>query len=316
MAAAVELAMRRVRDRIGDKPLFIVGYSNGGALAVQHVLAALEDESLARSQGVVLISPEIGISRLAMFAVWQERLGHLLGFEKLSWNSIKPEYDPYKYGSFALNAGKQAYYLTEEIQAQITKLTASGALEQLPPILAFQSAVDATVSASVLVSGLFDRLPRGNHELVIFDYNRSSKIGPIMKKNPAAWLDELSKNTNRPFDLTFITNKTPQHRGVVAHHRAAGGSEVSIVKLGLMWPMHIYSLSHVALPFAPEDPVYGGESAKESPGIALGRLALRGENGALRVSANDMLRLRWNPFHPYLVERLMTFVSPKGPDSK
>ena len=73
----------------------------------------------------------------------------------------------------------------------------------------------------------------------------------------------------------------------------------------------------MALPFAPEDPLYGGEGADESPGdIKLGQLALRGENSALRIGAGDMLRLRWNPFHSYLVQRLLAFESPQGSDPK
>ena len=91
-----------------------VGYSNGAALGVNYALSSLEDASLPAIKGLVLISPAIGITKLAALAVWQERLGHLLGLEKLAWNSILPEYDPYQYRSFALNAGKQTHFLTRE----------------------------------------------------------------------------------------------------------------------------------------------------------------------------------------------------------
>lgn len=57
-----------------------------------------------------------------------------------------------------------------------------------------------------------------------------------------------------------------------------------------------YPLAYVAPPFPPNDPLYGGEQAEASPGIQLGRIALRGERGVLQLSAADMLRLRWNPF--------------------
>lgn len=43
MAAAVQLAMRDLRRKLGDKPLYIVGYSNGAALAVHYALTALAD---------------------------------------------------------------------------------------------------------------------------------------------------------------------------------------------------------------------------------------------------------------------------------
>jgi esterase/lipase len=137
MAAAVRLAVRHLREQVEDRPLVIVGYSNGGALAVHYTLEALEDDQLPLPARIILLSPEIGITKLAALASWQERLGHLLGLEKLAWNSIVPEYDSYKYGSFALNAGKQAYLLTAEIQSRLTKLGSTGDLRRFPPTLAF-----------------------------------------------------------------------------------------------------------------------------------------------------------------------------------
>jgi hypothetical protein len=50
-----------------------------------------------------------------------------------------------------------------------------------------------------------------------------------------------------------------------------------------------------------------------SPGIRLGRIALRGEKGVLEVAAADMLRLRWNPFYPYLERRVMERLELDGP---
>jgi hypothetical protein len=40
--------------------------------------------------------------------------------------------------------------------------------------------------------------------------------------------------------------------------------------------------------------------------------ALRGERGALQINAADMLRLRYNPFYPYMERRLLEFL--KGKD--
>jgi len=139
MAGAVRLAMGHLKKQLGDIPLYMVGYSNGGALAVQYILSTLENATLPRASGVVLMSPEIGIAKIAALAVWQGRIGRLLGLPKLAWNSVLPEYDPFKYNSFAVNAGNQAYRLTNEIQNQITRYTKSGVLSRLPPIMAFQS---------------------------------------------------------------------------------------------------------------------------------------------------------------------------------
>ncbi len=318
MAAAVRLAMSELQEKSAGAPLYIVGYSNGGALAVQYVLDSLADESLKPVDGLILISPEIGITKFAALAKWQERLGHLLGLEKLAWNSILPEYDPWKYGSFALNAGKQAYRITQEIQLQITVQAKAGTLGRVPPILAFQSVVDATVTAPALVNNLFDRLPaisskQGNnhqihHELVLFDINRYAEIEPLMKVNPSAWIEPMLKSDNPQFMLTLMSNKSRENKHLIAASRMPGSSKVETCETGFSWPEGVYSLSHVALPIPPDDPVYGGDEAGSSPGIVLGGLALRGEKGVLQVPAADMLRLRYNPFHSYLEHRMLIFM--------
>ncbi|MBW2290272.1 MAG: alpha/beta fold hydrolase [Deltaproteobacteria bacterium] len=308
MAAAVQIGVRHLRDEVADAPLYAVGYSNGGALAVQYALSALEDDTLPSLDGLVLLSPEIGISRLAALATWQEWLGHLLGLGKLSWSSILLEYDPFKYGSFAINGGKLAHELTIEIQNRIGRVAAAGGLDRFPPLIAFQSIVDATVTAPALVKNLFERLPAGEHELVLFDVNRTAQISSLLNHNPTAWVDSMLENRKLLFGLTAITNEGPHSERVVVRHRAPGARVATSTPLDLRWPKDVYSLSHVALPFPPDDPVYGGPNAAESPGIQLGNVALRGERGALLISASDQLRLRWNPFHSYLLDRTVEFV--------
>jgi alpha-beta hydrolase superfamily lysophospholipase len=322
MAAAVRLAMKELQDKSAGAPLYIVGYSNGGALAVQYTLDSLTDESLKIVDGLVLLSPEIGISKLAALAKWQERLGHLLGLEKLAWNSLLPEYDPWKYGSFALNAGNQAYLITQEIQQQITRQAKAGALKNMPPILAFQSVVDSTVTAPALVHNLFNRLPalspahvdthHTHHELVLFDINRWAEIDPLMNENPSAWIDPMREDENLGFMLTLMTNQSHaqshERKQVFAVSRLPGSSEPEECDTGLSWPEGVYSLSHVALPIPHDDPVYGGNEAGPSPGVNLGDIALRGEKGVLRVPAADMLRIRYNPFHKYLQRRTLVFM--------
>ena len=51
------------------------------------------------------------------------------------------------------------------------------------------------------------------------------------------------------------------------------------------------------------------------PGIRLGEIALRGERGVLQIGAADMLRLRWNPFYPFVQQRLLSFFSLDGQHS-
>jgi len=307
MAAAVRLAARHVQNAIGKRPLYIVGYSNGGALSVEYILRTLTDPSLPRPSGIVLLSPEIAVSPAAALAVWQGRLGHLLGLEKLAWNTLLPEYDPFKYGSFPVNAGDLAHRITIHLQQQLDALQGTGRLAELPPIIAFQSSVDATVTATALVENLFERLPSAGHELVLFDINRRLELDLLLKQDPRTVFEPLLTNNARSFDLTVVTNSAGDSNHVQAYTARSGASATDSIQLKEVWPKGVFSLSHVALPFPPTDAVYGGPDANESPGIQLGNLAMRGERNVMVVSGADILRLRWNPFYEYVQTRIIQF---------
>ena len=308
MLAAVRLAMDHLAGQSGEQPIYIVGYSTGAALAVLYALDAVQDSELPQARRLVLLSPAIGVTPAAALSVWQGRLGHLLGLDKLAWNAILPEYDPFKYGSFAINAGDVVYRLTLEIQERITALGEGGALDRVPPILAFSSIVDATVFTPDLVEGLFERLPAGGHELVLFDINRRTGIEPVLKFRPEAVIEALRADPKPAFTLSVVMNRTEQTGEVVVRSKGAPkGHELADVDPGLSWPEHVYSLAHIALPFPANDPLYGGEPAGEDFALRLGKLAMRGERGVLRIPASDMLRQRWNPFYSYLESRVLEF---------
>jgi alpha-beta hydrolase superfamily lysophospholipase len=306
MAAAVRLAARHVRERIGDAPLYVVGYSNGGGLTVHYALEALADPALPLPDGIVLISPEIGVTPAAGYASWQAQLGKLLGLQKLAWSSVGPEFDPYKYVSFAVNGGTIAYDVTSEIQQKLDAAAAAGTLARFPPTIAFQSAVDATVSVPALVSNLMYELPaeRG-HELVLFDLNRRLEVEHLLVKDPRDELEKLRVTSTLPFALSVLTNESEDSPRIALRHTPAGSTERSITPTDLEWPPAIFSLSHLALPFAPDDVLYGLEARKGADVVQLGALALRGERGVLRITPDEMLRLHSNPFYPYLERRVL-----------
>jgi len=308
MAAAVRLAVQHLFTEINGQPLYIIGYSNGSALAVHYALSALDDPGLPKPDGLVLVSPAIGVTPLAAFAVWQARLGHLLWLDKLDWNAIEVEYDPSKYNSFAVNAGDQVFRLTSEIQNLLRKNEEAGRLPQLPPMLAFQSVVDTTVSAAALVTGLFEKLPESGHELVFFDINRINDTAKFFDNDPKPYLNRILYHEKLSYALTLVTNENETSSSVHLLHRPAGAEGLKTTPVSLAWPQGIHSLAHVSLPFPETDPLYGTDSSAENPGVHLGNIALRGERGVLRVAAADMLRLRWNPFYPYIEERILDFV--------
>ena len=85
MNAAVTLAMAHLHEALPDKPIVMVGYSNGAALALHHSFAAINEASPVKPAALVLMSPEIGLTPIAALASWQAWLGEILGIGELAW---------------------------------------------------------------------------------------------------------------------------------------------------------------------------------------------------------------------------------------
>ena len=309
MQAAVRLAMRDLGARTGpDRPLLVIGYSNGAALAVDYALAALDDASLPRPAGLVLISPAIGVSKLAVVGRLKTGLSSLPGFERAAWESIATEFDPYKYTSFSFHAAGETFRLTRALSRGVERRAGGSPLNGFPPVLAFLSTVDSTVQAQAVADALLDHLAPGGHELVLFDVNRYADVQPLLVSDPGPLTERLRARAQRPYALTVITNASPQSLQVVEQRTPAGSGRAEQRELGVAWPPMTFSLSHVALPFPPDDPLYGFEVRERANHVQLGRLEIRGENGVLKVPMWALTRQRSNPFHAYLLERIDGFV--------
>jgi alpha-beta hydrolase superfamily lysophospholipase len=309
-AAAVRLAMGELRSRLDPAtPLYIAGYSNGAALAVEYALSVLEGEALPAVDGLVLLSPAIGVSPVAALAIWQSRLSWLFGLKKLAWTDLALEIDPYKYNSFTVNAGDQIYQLTGNIASRISRLAGSDAIKRFPRTIAFQSVVDATIPPATLIDLLFMKLGPGGHELVLFDVNRHAESVSLLRADPENLTARLLGDAQLPFGLTLLTNADPESDDLVARRKPAGESDSADRPTGLSWPQGLFSLSHVAIPFPPDDPVYGGifDLADDEERITLGSVSIRGERNLLQIPDNYFLRLRYNPFFDYLAARALEF---------
>ena len=179
--AAVRLGVRRVRERIGpDKPLVLVGYSNGGALALKYALDQVESGDGVRATRLVLISPMIGVAPFA----WMSRVISLLGpipyFEKARLARRHARIQPVQ-GQLVSGERRVAVVAVDDRPAGSDSPTGKrGRLKQLPPMLAFQSLVDPTVSTSAVVHALFDQLDGNGSQLVMFDINRLSGLAPFI----------------------------------------------------------------------------------------------------------------------------------------
>jgi alpha-beta hydrolase superfamily lysophospholipase len=312
-AAAVRIAMREARRRVGpDAPIHLIGYSNGGALAMLHALDALADAALVRPDRVVLLSPMIGVSPFARFAGLAGLPAMLPAFAHAAWLSTLPEFNPFKYNSFPVNAGTQSARLTAAVQERLEAASRAGRLGELPFVLTFQSLVDSTVLTRAVIERLHARLPQGRSELVLFDQNRAARLEGLILPAFHGPAEAHLPPAPRPFTATIVTNAHPGTFEVVARTTRAGAREVEEHALGLSFPREMYSLSHIALPFPASDSLYGG--APEPPrafGISLGAAAPRGETGMLVMPLDSLARVSWNPFFAQMVERIAAEIPPR-----
>lgn len=306
IAYVVQLGMRHLAGRVGDKPIHIIGYSTGAPLAIDYALAAQEDPTLPEPAKLVLVSPAIGVSPAAALAKWSRRLSILPGLSRLAWLDIQPEFDPFKYNSFTTNAAEQVFELTRSVA---NRLAARNDSERpLPPMLVFKSTVDATVSNDAVVDRLLLRLAPDRHELVVFDVNRLAATAILLRTDPGPFTERLIADTKLPFTFTLVSNTRADSLAVAAVTKAPFGTKAERGEpLEHTWPHGVFSLSHVALPFPPEDPLYGASPADQGQ-LFLGQQALQGERGVLAIPENFLLRLRHNPFYAYQEARILAWL--------
>jgi hypothetical protein len=246
---------------------------------------------------------------MARWASTVDALSSLPGLHKLAWETLQPEYDPYKYNSFPVNAGAQIWKLTRRIDDQLSDLAKHGGATGLPRILAFQTGADATVSTVAVINALYGRLPNEGHRLVLFDANRIGNERQILRPELFAGRDRLLSGPALPFDLEIVTNEKDEEPGVSSWIRAAGSTHVEHVPTNLLWPRDLFALSHVAMPVPADDPVYGEVPPQgQNRRIWLGHAALYGEREMLLVPETALLRLRYNPFFPWMTQRITTFL--------
>jgi alpha-beta hydrolase superfamily lysophospholipase len=304
-ATAVKVGSRHVSSMIGDgKPFYIAGFSNGALLTVNYALESIEDDRLKKPDRLFLFSPSIGVTKLAEMSKWLKMLGFIPYFEKSKWTEISPEYDPFKYTSFPLNASMQLYGLSKKVQKSLLDHHTKGTLCQLPPMVTFQSLIDSTVITKDIVNKLYDKLSENDHELVLFDVNRRAYLQNFLKSKHDQLLSELTKPGKKPYTLTIITNKDDSTVEIAARTKTQGSTDFNAqIGLDMAWPRNVYSLSHIAIVFPVDDPLYGLEPGNDTS-LHLGNIGLKGERNLLKISAENLIRLRCNPFFGYITDSI------------
>jgi alpha-beta hydrolase superfamily lysophospholipase len=313
MAAAVRLGAAHLAAKVGPRPIHFIGYSTGAPLALDFALDALEGKAAPVPAGLVLISPAIGLHPAAALAVWKRRLSAVPGLGGLAWLLVEREFDPFKYNSFTTNAGEQVHRLTQSVAGRVEARARSHPDRVLPPTLVIKSNADATVATDAVVDRLLGRLDPHRHELLLFDINRCEAQSILLFTDPRSLAIRVVGDGSLPFAVTLVTNEGPESPVVVARRQAPFSAGFSPTEpLGLAWPPGVISLSHVALPFPLDDPLYGRRPPESKDHLFLGQMAIQGERGLLTLPLEWLLRLRHNPFYDYLEARVLAWVASAG----
>lgn len=309
MIAVTRLAMTHLSASVGDKPIHIVGYSTGAALSLNYSLDVADGVASPMPASLVLISPAIRVHAAASLASFKRGASSVPGLGGFAWLSVMPEFDPYKYNSFATNAADAVHQLTRTVDGRIAARASSGPISELPPILAVKSAVDATVTTDAIVDNLLSLLEPNRHELVLFDVNRFAAKASLLVDDPGPLTKKLMEDESLPFGLTVIANRDTSTRDVVARYKAPLSGNVTEHALhGLSWPADVFSLSHIALPFPPNDPLYGSNPPSADEPLHLGDIPMRGERDINQIPSEWLLRMRFNPFYEVLETRVLEWM--------
>jgi hypothetical protein len=114
------------------------------------------------------------------------------------------------------------------------------------------------------------------------------------------------------YRLSVVTNASASSLDVIERSSGPGATPVESRPLGLSWPAAVFSLTHIALPFAPDDPVFGAATSDGTPGLHVGALEPRGERALLVVPVEQFMRLSYNPFYSYLESRAAAWLAPES----
>ncbi len=309
--AAAELGARHVAGVLdSQQPFYVVGYSNGASLALNYTLDAIAAKDKRVPDHVFLLSPMIAVDTLAKYSPVFLWLGDVSFFSKSRWMDIRPEYDPHKYNSFPVNAALQSYKISKNVAGQIDSMYAKDQLQQMPPVLAFQSLVDTTVVPSAAFDELFQKLPDNGSELVIFDVNRAGALEEFIQPRHAALLNRMTQQANGRFTLSIVSNKDATLWDVSETRYSHSHTGVVTRRLPYQWPKSVYSLTHVAIPFPLNDAVYGLEPDEPNLDFPhLGDIQLLGESGTLVLPSALLQRLRSNPFYGYVQTKIEDVIS-------
>jgi alpha-beta hydrolase superfamily lysophospholipase len=245
-------------------PFYMTGFSTGAALSLSYTLDILESGEGDLPEALFFFSPAFRISPAAAVTGLHRPVSRIPLFQRFAWLDILEDSDPCKYMSFPKNAAWQIYLLSRENERRL-----QGHRCFPVPIYSFQSACDATVSAHAVV--LFYERYRLDGYLTLFDTH------PARRGQFKSSVDvrKIAREWKGPARLFIVTGESGLESREMSH------------VITVPWKDSLFSLSHVALPFSMDDPLYNAyETDKQT---------LWGEKRLFK-GEEEVERLRVNPF--------------------
>lgn len=172
---ATSYGVKSFEQEQGVEDLYIVGFSTGTALAIQHVLEGANSQKI---KGLVLLSTALKAnSGLAWLTPYIKALK--------PWVGVKKDRDAARYSSFSTNAGAQFYLLTKDMLDKKNQLDI--------PVLMAVSADDATINAQAARQYFCNNIPNDRKLMLWYQgFSKQSKIDcqgiveiakPVLKQN-------------------------------------------------------------------------------------------------------------------------------------
>ena len=205
-----------------------------------------------------------------------------------------------------MNASVQAWRVTQVVEKHLAGLEKAGRMHELPPVLTVQSVVDSTVVVPKLITALFDRLVSPFDELLLFDINRLEQLANLFNKSFEKKVFPKLDQQDLPYRLTVLKNESTDSPRLVM--RTRDGTSCGDTSTDLQWPRGFASLSHIAVPFPPDDPIYGTQEATADSGLSIGSLSVRAEPNVLLLSASLFCRSRHNPFYKFTEDHIVRWL--------
>ena len=197
-------------------PLHVIGFSNGGALAMKYSLDALDDKALARPDRIVLVSPMIGIT--AMGALRRRdglAGGAAAAYAKAAWLGIVPEFNPFKYSSFPVNGAP--------VLARRASSSNRSAITPGPGREARRAGARADLPVGRRLHGQHARdrqravpeLPRQRQRAGALRHQPQHQDRPAAASNAGTILARLVPDAPRTYRLAIVTNENPNSAQVL-----------------------------------------------------------------------------------------------------